>query len=87
MDVVSTMDVQSAPTYAATGAVSSDELWTEADWLVWLPPYVVQWVATTRLLGGFAEYRTRVRFIEAVLFAAVVLYVVAQTAIAGLLRK
>lgn len=74
------MEVQAADSYVATGSVSSDELWTEADWLVWLPPWVAQGLATTSWLGCFQLYRTRVRFVEAVIFVAVVVYIVAQAA-------
>jgi hypothetical protein len=80
MDVASTMELQPLDSYAASGAVSSDELWTEADWIIWLPPYVAEAVATSRTCQCFQNFRTKVRFIEAVIFATVVLYIVAQAA-------
>lgn len=75
------MDVEPVESYIASGAVSSDELWTEADWLVCLPSYVADWIDTTWLLRGLQDYRTKVRFIEAIIFAGTVLCIVSQAAL------
>jgi len=79
MDVMSAMEVQAGDSFI-TGSVGSDELWTEADWLVWLPPYVGRWIDSSRVLSRFENYRTRVRFIEAVIFVSLVVYIVAVAA-------
>ena len=81
MDVANSFEIEAHDTFTATGATNSDELWTETDWIEYLPPYVAEAVYSSTWLAGLETYKAKVRFIEAVLFASIVVVVVAQAAL------
>lgn len=81
MDVASSTEMQPMSTYLGSGTVNSDSPWTEADWFVWLPPYVSQGIETSTTLRSFGTYEAKARFVEALIFAAVVVFIVAQAAL------
>lgn len=73
--------MQPKSTYLSSGTVSDDTPWTEADLFVWLPSYVARAIDTSTTLRSFGTYEAKARFVEAVLFAAIVVFIVAQAAL------
>lgn len=78
--------MQPMSTYLGSGTVSDDTPWTEADWFVCLPPYVSQCIETSTTLRSFGTYEAKARFVEAVIFVAVVVFIVAQAALPAFAR-
>ena len=80
MDVASSVEMQPMESFAESGALTQDIAWTETDWVEWLPPYVEEAITQSRVLAGVSSYTSKVRLVESVLFAGVVLLIVMQAA-------
>jgi len=80
MDVSSAVEMQPLTSYLSSNTYSQDEMWTETDWIAWLPPYVAGAVDSSIYLRGCVSYQAKLRAVEAVIFVVAVLYVVALAA-------
>lgn len=80
MDVASSVEMQPLHSYTSSGEVDEDTPWTETDLFVWLPGYVGRSIETSSYLHGCSSRNAKLRFVEAVIFAVVVVYIVAVAA-------